>query len=573
MAMSEIGRRNSQIDDKGCGRKRAAVRLAASPLAWIAAFAALAVAGLMLPLRLPLGPNAWDTVVYLDAIQRIGAGQVPTIDFFAPIGPLGFYLAAGLDAIFPNAQPMLLINWALLPILLPTLALLATEVSRRSRPQALALVLPFLLFAALPINLHGLYPSPGFDGYGFYNRHAALLLYLLIATLIFVPRRGLRIGLVAVLMLALFLTKVTGAVSGTLLVGYATLSGRMRFRDAVIAAGLVILALGVLELATGLSSAYLIDILTLLGLNTGTLLPRFLTVASVKFNVIGPSLLLLAALAYASWRDGLPATLAGWRALTDAPVGWFAAGLVALALFETQNTGSLEFIGLWPIVLPLILDWWERREDRMRPLVLGLALAATLPSAVICLERGMRAAMGAATYVALDVPDLGPLGRVSMKPDIATRAAAMLEHYATQPEGYRDLIRRDILPSYTLYSEIDYQATWMLEIQQAITAIRSWESANKRELNGFFTFDFVDPLNYLLQRAPPRVVPVGVDPGRSTPELQPGTLEALGQTDAILMPKCPVTTPREMIRDHFAAALEGRERIALASCWDMYLRK
>ena len=209
----------------------------------------------------------------------------------------------------------------------------------------------------------------------------------------------------------------------------------------------------------------------------------------------------------------------------------------------------------------------------MRPVVLVLTLAVTLPSAVICLERGMRAVMGAATYVALDVPDLGPLGRISVKRDIAARAAAMLDHYATQPEGYRDLIQRDILPSYILYSEIDYQATWMLEIQQAITAIKAWEAANKRELNGFFTFDFVDPLNRLLERSPPRVVPVGVDPGRSTPNLQPGTIEALRQTDAMLMPKCPVTTPREMIRSHFAAALEGRERIALAPCWDMYLRK
>ena len=573
MAMSEIGRQNCQVGTKSVSGKGAMARIAGSPLAWIVAFALVAIAGLILPLRLPLGPNAWDTVVYLDAIQRIELGQVPTIDFFAPIGPLGFYMAAALDIIFTNAQPMLLINWALLPIMLPVLALLAGEVSRRSRPQALALVLPFLLFATFPINLHALYPSPGFDGYGFYNRHVALLLYLLIATLIFAERRGFRIALVAVLMLALFLTKITGAVSGTLLVGYATLSGRMRFRDAVIAAALVILALGVLQIATGLSSAYIIDILTLLSLNTDTLLPRFLTVASVKFNVIGPSLILLATLAYASWRDGLPATLPGWRALIDAPIGWFAAGLFALALFETQNTGSLEFIGLWPILLPLVADWWQRRDDRLRPVVLVLVLTVTLPSAIICIERSMRAVMSAPTYVALDLPDLGPLGRISVKRDIAARAAAMLDHYATQPEGYRDLIRRDILPSYILYSEIDYQATWMLEIQQAITAIKAWEAANKRELNGFFTFDFVDPLNRLLERSPPRVVPVGVDPGRSTPDLQPGTIEALRQTDAMLMPKCPVTTPREMIRSHFAAALEGRERIALAPCWDMYLRK
>lgn len=567
MAMSEIGR------DSPTRSGHMAARLLLSPGAWIAAFAALAALALILPLRLPLGPNAWDTVVYLDAAWRIDLGQVPSIDFFVPVGPLGFYLTAGLNNLFPQAQPMLLINWALLPIMLPVLAALAGHVARRSRPQALALVLPFLLFAALPINLHSLYPSPGFDGYGFYNRHVALLLYLLIATLLFAQRRGLQIALVAVLMLALFLTKVTGAVAGTLLVGYAMLSGRMRLRDGAAAAIAVIAALGVLEIATGLTSAYLADILTLLGLNTGTLLPRFLTVASVKFNVIGPALALIGLLAFIAWRDGPPRTLADWRSLADAPLGWMIVGFIALAFFETQNTGSLEFIGLWPILLPLLMVWWQRKQHGLRPAILVLILATALPSAVICMERGARAVMSAPGYVGLDVPDLGPLGRVSVKPEIAARAAAMLEHYAAFPDSYRDLIRRDLLPSYILYSEIDYQATWMLEVQQGITALRNWEKANKRELNGLFTLDFVAPMNLLLARAPSHSVPVGVDPGRSTPALEPDTLAQLRQVDAILAPKCPLTTAREAIRQHFAGALEGRERIALAPCWDMYLRK
>lgn len=553
-------------------RESFAGRLLRTPLLWIAAFLVAAIVALILPLRLPLGPNAWDTVVYLDAAWRIELGQVPSIDFFAPVGPLGFYLTAGLNSLFPHAQPMLLINWALLPIMLPLLALLSSHVARHSRAQALALALPFLLFAALPINLHSLYPSPGFDGYGFYNRHVALLLYLLIATLLFAQRRGLQIALVAVLMLALFLTKVTGAVAGTLLVGYAMLSGRMRLRDGVAAAAAVIVALGALELATGLTSAYLANILTLLGLNTGTLLPRFLTVASVKFNVIGPALALIGLLTFISWRDGLPRTLAGWRALADTPLGWMVVGLAALAFFETQNTGSLEFIGLWPILLPLVAVSWQGRENGLRPAILVLVLATTLPSAVICMERGMRAIMSAPGYVGLDAPDLGPLGRISLKPEIATRAAAMLEHYAAFPDSYRDLVRRDLPPSYILYSEIDYQATWMLEAQQGITAIRNWETANRRRLNSLFTLDFVDPMNLLLERTPATAVPVGVDPGRSTPALEPDTLAQLRQVDAILAPKCPPTTAREAIRQHFAEALERRERIALAPCWDMYLR-
>ncbi len=547
-------------------------RLLRNPLVWIAAFVVAVIAGLNLPLRVPLGPNAWDTVVYLDAIQRIHVGQAPALDFFAPVGPLGYYLAAGLDALFPAAQPMLLVNWALLPVLLPLAALLMADLAPRARGQALALLLPLLLFAALPINLHALYPSPGFDGYGYYNRHVSLLLYLLIATLLFARHRALRIGLVAALMLSLFLVKITGAVTGTLIVGYALIAGRMRLLDVAIAAGLVVAALAGLELATGIVSAYLADILQLLGLNTGALLPRFLTVASVKFNVVGPVLLLLGALALASWRSGLPTSPAGWRALADSPLGWLAAGFAALTFFETQNTGSLEFIGLWPILLTLLRDWWQRRDDPMRPLVLVLALAVSLPTAVIYVERSMRALLGAPSYAALDLPELGPLGRVSVKPDIKARAAAMLDHYATHQATYDDLVGRDLPPSYILYSEIDYQATWLLEVQQAVRAIRSWEAANRRKLNGFFTLDFVDPMNRLLDRTPPRAVPVGADPGRSTPELDSDTLAELARTDAILAPKCPPTTARAMLREHFGKALEGRERIALAPCWDMYLR-
>jgi len=545
--------------------------LAAAPGAWIAVFALLAAAALSLPLRLPLGPNAWDTVIYLDAIQRIGAGQVPSIDFFAPVGPLGYYGAALLDRLFPRAQPMLLANWALLPVLLPVAWLLCAHIAARSRPLALALLLPFLLFASLPINLHGLYPVPGFDGYGHYNRHVALLLYLLIAALLLVQGRSLLIGLVASLMLTLFLVKITGAVTGTLLVGYAILAGRLRLRDAMAAAALVLAALGVLDLATGLVRAYLADILALLGLNTGTLLPRFVTVASVKFNVVGPCLLLIGALAFSAVREGPVLSLAGLRGLLASPLGWLVAALVALTFFETQNTGSLEYIGLWPVLLPILRDWHLRQEP-LRPVVLVLTLAVALPSAVIFVERSARAALGAAGQVALAVPELGPLGRVSLKADIAARAAGMLEHYAMQPAAYRDLVQRGLLPSYILYSEIDYQAAWLLEVQQGIAAIRAWEAASGRRLNGFLTLDFADPFNHLLDRTPPRLVPIGLDPGRSTPALEPGTLAELARTDAVLVPKCPLTTARDALREHFAEALRGRSLVPLSPCWDMYLK-
>ncbi len=546
-------------------------RLLSMPGFWLTAFLIAVVAALSLKLRLPLGANYWDTAVYLDAIQRIRMGQAPSLDFFAPVGPLGYYLATGLHALFPQAQPMLLVNWALLPVLLPAIALLTAHVDQRSRGQALALLLPFLLFACLPINLHSLYPQPGFDGFGHYNRHVALLLYALVATLLFARNRALLTGLVAALMLALFLVKITGAVAGAMLVGHAVVAGRLKLREAVIAALSAVAALVTLDLATGLARAYLADILTLLSLNTGALLPRFLTVASVKFNVIGPALLLLGALALAALRERPSLSPAGLRALADSPLGWLAAGLLALTFFETQNTGSLEFIGLWPVLLTVLLAWHGSR-DALRPVVLVLALAVSLPSALIFVERGARAALGAPSYVALPVPDLGPLGQVSAKRDIAERSGAMLDHYAAHQGAYRDLVARGMLPSYILYSEIDYQAAWLLELQQGVAAIKAWEAANNRRLNGFFTLDFVDAVNPLLDRTPPRHVPIGIDPGRSNPALSAQTLAALAETDAILQPKCPPTTARDAIASHFGKALEGRKVVALSPCWDMHLR-
>lgn len=539
-----------------------------SPVFWIVAFLVMVILGLALPIRLPLGPNYWDTDIYLDAAQRIRQGQIPNIDFFTSIGPLGFYLTAGIKALFPQAQPALLANWAIVPISLPIAALIAWDIDARSRKLALAIVIPFLFLTSLPINLHSLYPSPGFDGFGYYNRHVALLLYLLLAALLFVESRILLTTLVAVLMVALFLVKVTGPVSGAALVGYAVLAGRMRFRDASIAAGAVIACLGAIELATGVVYAYVEDIIDLALLNSASFLRRFLTLGSIKFNVIAPCLALIGVLAYMARRDRLsPASL-----LTS-PLGWLSASLFALVLGETQNSGSLEFIGLWPVLILILKDHSHRAGDPLRPWVLVLVMAVSLPSAVIFLERGARALIAAPRYQALAVPDVGPLGRVSLKPELAQRAIAQIEHYPKYKEAYEDLARQGLLPSATLFSEIDHQATWLLEVQQGLDAIKRWEAANRRQLNGFFALDFVSPFNHLLGRAAPQHVALGIDTERTNPKVTREMLEALRDIDAIMRPKCPYEVKRAAIWKQFAQALEGRQLVALSPCWDMYLRK
>lgn len=540
----------------------------ASPTFWTMSFLAAVILGLALPIRLPLGPNYWDTDIYLDAAQRIWLGQIPNIDFFTSIGPLGFYLTAGIRALFPQAQPALLANWAIVPILLPIAALVARDVDARSRRLALAILIPLLFLTSLPINLHSLYPSPGFDGFGYYNRHVALLLYLLLAALLFVENRVLLTSLVAVLMTALFLVKVTGPVSGAVLVGYAVLAGRMRFRDAATAAAAVIGVLTMLELSTGVIYAYLEDILDLAMLNSSSFLWRFLTLGSIKFNVIAPCLVLIGVLAFAARREKLSA-----KNLLASPLGWLTASHFALILGETQNSGSLEFIGLWPALILVLKEYHHRTDAPLRMWVLVLVMAVSLPSAVIFLERGARAVIAAPRYQALDVPHVGPLGRVSLKPELAERAVAQIEHYPKYNDAYEDLVRRGILPSATLFSEIDHQATWLLEVQQGIEAIQRWEAANRRQLNGFFALDFVSPFNHLLGRAAPPHVALGIDTERTNPKVTGEMLEALRDIDAIMRPKCPVEMKRAAIRRHFAQALEGRQLVALSPCWDMYLRQ
>ena len=148
----------------------------------------------------------------------------------------------------------------------------------------------------------------------------------------------------------------------------------------------------------------------------------------------------------------------------------------------------------------------------------------------------------------------------------------MLQHYAKHQPAYADLAATGQQPSLMLYSEIDHHATWLLEIEQGILAIKAWEHANARKLNGVFTLDFVDIMNRLLDRRPPRHVPIGIDPTRSNPKLEAQMIESLRQTDAILAPKCPLTSIRAAIFKHFVKALEGRSKVAVAPCWDMYLK-
>ena len=142
------------------------------------------------------------------------------------------------------------------------------------------------IFALCPINTQTFHSYPGVNGFGIYNRHTSLLLYVLTSALVFLPT-GRKLAVVAALtMLALFLTKITGFLAGGLIGLFAIFAGRFRWRHVLLAACIFALALLLLEFNHGMISAYLKSIAVLVGKNEGLLLSRFLTVFSIKLDVI-----------------------------------------------------------------------------------------------------------------------------------------------------------------------------------------------------------------------------------------------------------------------------------------------
>ena len=97
-----------------------------------------------LPLVIPIGPMYWDTYIYLDAAQRIKLGQMPAVDFLAPVGALEYYQFYWLQKLFPGGQPTLIAQWSVLISAAPLMAMIIAEIDKRSRKIAFAILVPFL---------------------------------------------------------------------------------------------------------------------------------------------------------------------------------------------------------------------------------------------------------------------------------------------------------------------------------------------------------------------------------------------------------------------------------------------
>jgi hypothetical protein len=500
-----------------------------------------------LPLVLPIGPMYWDVLIYYDAIGRIGQGQHPVLDFFAPVGPLEYYLAAFSDYVFPQAQPVLLTQWIWLPVMLPVMVLIMWDVSARGAKSALGILLPFLLVVALPFNVIDFYPYPGTDAFGIYNRHGAHLIYLVAATVLFVRSPVIQTIALSVLLLSLAFCKITAFLAAGPILLFGLVLGRIRLMTAVATALACLVVAGVTEVVTGVVSLYVGDIIVLASENTGALLPRFLTAASQHFNVLGAGgslaiVLLASALmgnsAAVGRTDGNP-----MARTFDAD--WFWVGLLlACGLFyETQNTGSHAFIMVWPALLAILLKPMADYGRLAVPILVLVGFTA-VPNVSTMLHKAARVAAVAPGYVKVDGPDLGPLGQASVKDVFAEQAERMRGMYIAHRDTYEAIAETEALPSFLQFSDPDFQYLLLEEMQTVAAAIKMLEAQDGRRFETILNLDFANPFPFILKRKGSYHVAIGADPSRALPPLTDKIREAVAQTDLVLAPVCPVLRSR-----------------------------
>lgn len=550
-----------------------------APTTFALGLAGLAAILACLKLTLPVGPMYWDVVVFIDGAQRILTGQIPAVDFFAPVGALGYALFAAGIKIFPNAQPLLLAQWMLLVVTLPALLPVLHSVERRSRCLAFALLVPFAVFQMLPMNVEQYSTYPTVDGYGIYNRHVSEVLYVLMTALIFERRQKVLGFVIAWCVTALFFLKITGFIGAGLLCAFAFAAGRVHLRTALVAFALFAVVLGALELSLGLVGAYVGGILELVAMNEDVLASRFLQAASIHFGLFGTGLCLLAAVAFTGLRPALddaaamlkrpcPSSLA---TLLDRDMAWLAIALFVGLFFETQNTGGQAFIFLWPILLHIAVSA-THLEARRAVLLLTLVAAMAMPPFVNVLHRFTRAMVGQLNYEAVPQKHLRALGAVTQRPEVIERAAAMNAVYAEFPETFQAIADKGMLSSFTLYAELDFQAGWLMEIDEAVSGILAYEAANGVRFETIMSLNFVNPFPYLLDRRGPLHIAIGADPSRAVPPPDARTIGSVRDADLILYPTCPVTTANVALRDIYAAGLEGRREVAISRCWIGYVK-
>lgn len=548
----------------------------------------LAVSLLSMKISLPIGPMYWDSVIYYDAINRMEHGQVPLVDFNIPVGPLIFWLAYGAYQFFPNAQPVLLIHWSLMLFSLPLITVLCINIAKQNIQNAnlwaQSLLLPFLLFSLLPWGTVSYHSYPGSEGFGYYNRHGALMLYVLTSAVFFIKKPTYQIAFLCLCGAILFLIKVTAFISGVMIVGFAFLAGFISFPTLLLAfSGFLLLILG-LQLTTGTMLPYILTIWDLASSNQGSILSRFPTAISEHLDIVLATLLLSLVLLITQFA-GRPQSNVRFDPYAQKGIfnkiskflshDFILIGIVLVAgiFFETQNTGSQAFIMLWPIILLALYHQYHVIAP-YRTMILILAMAAALPTITKISHKGLRTFATYPTFQAFENENLGPLGQVLGKTHMVQSLEPMRDFYIATKDAHAVLARKDFLPDYTLFTESTFHMSWLIEVNRAIAAIHAYESENKVRFETIHNLNLANPFAFLMDRKAPKFTQIAADPSRTLGTVTDKIKSEIANTDLILRLACPILANSERLYGIYAPIIEQtHEQFKLNECYIGYKKR
>jgi hypothetical protein len=522
---------------------------------------------------LPAGLYTTDYVFLAEGAERIALGQIPHVDYSAPVGPMMFWLAAlarRLPALGPDAFALNLLMWIVV-------AVPAGIVAARLRSAWMALA--FLGIAALvtlaPFNLEETAGVCEVNYNGIYNRHGAALLLVTFVAGLTRPRGPLVDGvLFAWLLAAMLLTKVTYGIAGAAILALACPFSAARLRAGAVAALVLAAAALALEAATGLVSTYARDIAAMARLNAGGLAAYLSSAAWSNALVLLVGLGLVTALAREPLRAAVSKLRAGspaeaWRHL-ELPV--LAAGCLALALWaESQSTGGAGLVALSALAFAPALADGPRRRVAIA-LAAGIVLLTAGWFADQVLRRGWCLAEHAPGYRAHPaLTALVPALRAAPGRLGAAELAARLwrDHRPLADEAY--LSGFDFhLESYG--APVSFVANALLA-QEAVERLRAL--GLDRGLRHVMTLSFVDDFSPRLGLPPAPGTKLALDPYRTIGPPTPAAAAAyLAPIDGAFERTCAAPLHARQIADFFRPALEEAfAPVVLTPCWTVHLRR
>ena len=125
-------------------------------------------------------------------------------------------------------------------------------------------------------------------------------------------------------------------------------------------------------------------------------------------------------------------------------------------------------------MLLAVLRKTSKLTERRRLIVYCLVAFTAIPTVTKVMHGTLRFVAVAPTYVAAPVTDVKTMGLVSTRK--INGSGELLESALCQNPGPTASWRAGQLPSWQLYSELDYQMFWVVSADRAVKALKQFES-------------------------------------------------------------------------------------------------